>query len=109
MVNLVKNWTTEAGLKAYILLIDNSHHCGYVETPQSISGRHYDDYEVDVHGGLTYEGKPEWSNGKHVVGYDCAHWGDKTKYSSDGVWRDAYYCINECESLAAQLIKLENN
>lgn len=109
MYKLVKQWKTKAGLNAYILLVEDSHHCGYVETPDCISGRDYGDYEVEVHGGLTYDGKPDWANGKHVVGFDCAHWGDKSKYYSSGVWRDVEYCTNECELLAKQLTELENN
>lgn len=31
---IVKSWTTEAGLPAVILLVnDGSHHCGYVALP----------------------------------------------------------------------------
>nr|DAV70467.1 MAG TPA: hypothetical protein [Caudoviricetes sp.] len=112
---IVKSWKTKAGLDACVLLVnDGSHHCGYVEVPEAIG--HLDFYtwrestvDISVHGGVTYQGTPEWANGKQVIGFDCAHAGDKTKYSyleDNDVWRDEEYCVNECESMAEQLINL---
>lgn len=123
---VVKSWVTKAGLDACVLLVnDGSHHCGYVEVPEAIG--HLDFYEWDedtvdisVHGGVTYQGKPEWANGKQVIGFDCAHAGDKQKCPEkfkgtsmeqcfmymEGTWRDEEYCVNECESMAEQLINL---
>ena len=112
---IVKSWTTKAGLDACVLLVnDGSHHCGYVEVPEAIG--HLDFYtwrestvDISVHGGVTYQGTPEWANGKQVIGFDCAHAGDKTKYSyleDNDVWRDEEYCVNECESMAEQLMAL---
>jgi hypothetical protein len=62
----------------------------------------------NVHGGITFSG----GNGKypiesdlHFFGFDCAHLGDKTKYSiaCDDVERSLDYVINECRLLADQL------
>ena len=33
---IAKEWTTKAGLKAYVLYVNNSHHCGYVEAPEDL-------------------------------------------------------------------------
>ena len=108
MKTLVYRWTTEAGLDACILFVNDSHHCGYVVPPESIQGLHYDQYGCDVHGGLTFGGTMEDLGGNHAVGFDCAHCGDKTKYSSDGVFRDAAYVQDQCEKLAKQLVALSN-
>lgn len=126
---VVKSWTTKAGLNACVLLVnDGSHHCGYVEVPEAIG--HLDFYrwdedtvDISVHGGVTYQGKPEWANGKQVIGFDCAHCAhcndmqrcpeylkgtsmEQCFMYTTGIWRDEEYCVNECESMAEQLINL---
>lgn len=123
---VIKSWVTEAGLNACVLLVnDGSHHCGYVEVPAAIENRRFDGYGDDdvyiaAHGGITYQGIPDWSNGKTVIGFDCAHAGDRMKCPeklkgtvmehsflyTDGVWRDEQYCADECEAIAEQLINL---
>lgn len=119
---IVKEWTTKAGLKAVILLVNNgSHHCGYVQAPENLKGTHYIDVEdhIDVHGGVTYSGEDYWDTKLGwYFGYDCAHYNDKVNCPDDlkhipslaespaythGVWRDEAYCTEECESLANQL------
>jgi hypothetical protein len=125
---VIKSWVTKAGLNAYVLLVnDGSHHCGYVEVPGAISSYNFTGYngegesvDIYVHGGVTFQEIPEWSNGKVVIGFDCAHAGDKMNCPKkligtgmedsfmyrNGVWRDEEYCVNECESMAEQLINL---
>ncbi len=112
---IIKSWITEAGLSAYILLVnDGSHHCGYVEAPPALAGKDYDTIEdvIEVHGGVTYGGKayflPDADNKPWVFGYDCAHCDDRTKYWDHGTWRDVAFCEAECEELAKQLIQLNN-
>lgn len=121
---VIKNWITESGLRAVILLVRGSHHCGYVELPEHLGKPGYDEYpimELNVHGGVTYADHLDEMDGKYVVGYDCAHYGDLMKCPeelkgtsmehsfmySDGVWRDVDYCTNECESLANQLVNIK--
>lgn len=78
----------------------------------------------DVHGGLTYSGDGDYpvaSDGLWWFGYDCGHAGDGRSdaylssmqerypdmpfmWSDNGVFRDADYCVSECESLADQLV-----
>lgn len=117
---IVKSWITKTGLDACILLVNNSHHCGYVAIPDALLGEDfYENDTIVAHGGITYQGVPEWSQGKEVIGFDCAHWNDLTHcpqelidaglehlHTSEGVWRDEEYCVNECESMAEQLINL---
>lgn len=123
---VIKTWTTKVGLDACILLVrDGSHHCGYVEVPGAILHLDFEGWgdnlsDISVHGGVSYQGKPEWSGGKKVIGFDCAHYGDllkcPEKYKGtgmehvsmykEGVWRDEDYCVNECEAMAEQLINL---
>lgn len=85
---IVKHWTSKAGLKAWVLLVNGgSHHCGYVEIPEALLDKNFYDYICDdeetlhiaVHGGVTYQGVPQWTDGIKVIGYDCAHAGDKLK------------------------------
>ncbi len=102
---VVKSWVTEAGFKAWIVLIKNSHHCGYVEIPAKWSGVVMDEENIEVHGGITYQGRPGFADGAEVVGYDCAHAGDAAfgcQYEGD-VWRDVDFCTEQCELLARQL------
>lgn len=125
---VIKSWKTKAGLDACILLVnDGSHHCGYVELPEPLQHMNFTGYDgegdmvdIYVHGGVTWQGPLQWSEGREVIGFDCAHAGDlqkcPEKYKgtameqmfmySDGEWRDEEYCINECESMAKQLMAL---
>ncbi|WP_313327679.1 hypothetical protein [Enterobacter oligotrophicus] len=102
----VKAWKTAAGINAWIFLIKNSHHCGYVSVPDEISDLDLEEVLIDVHGGITFDGFADWSGGVRVVGYDCAHAGDSCYGYDDGIWRDVDFCVGECEKLAAQLVGL---
>lgn len=83
------------------------------------------DAVFDVHGGLTYSGNdsgyPAKSDGLWWFGFDCGHSGDRAsdeylaaqrkKYPehqilwlAEGVHRTLEYCVDECESLAAQMV-----
>lgn len=121
---VIKDWVTESGLRAVILLVRGSHHCGYVEVPEHLGQPDYDEspvMELNVHGGVTYADHLNEMDGKYVIGYDCAHYGDLMKCPeelkgtsmehsfmySEGIWRDVDYCTNECESLANQLVNIK--
>lgn len=152
--DVVNDWTTKAGLRAVVLFIKDSHHCGYVAIPKDhpLHGVAYNtkhvalrwdhlqsqtigkrgvlpvfcaalrdeseqhvspDVYFDVHGSITYsdggDDYPARGDGLWWFGYDCSHAGDLTKrderegWGREGVFRDADYCIEECESLASQL------
>lgn len=124
MNEIKKDWVTESGLRAVILFVSDSHHCGYIEVPKNhpLFGKEYSEScdslteggppesVFDVHGGITYSGGGEDSSypvesDGWWFGYDCAHAGDKkfSRFDSSGVFRDVNYCVNECESLAKQI------
>lgn len=132
------------GLEWVVLLVNGSHHCGYVKIPDghvlhgasgsdciptkvcedlglgdtggakervpwiSVFCNSVNDGLISLdcvltcHGGITYagdlNGKGEW-----WLGFDCAHSGDRTKWSPDGVFRSAEYVQGECERLAQQI------
>lgn len=121
---VIKDWTTKSGLRAVILLVRGSHHCGYVELPERLGKPGYDEspiMELNVHGGVTYADNLPEMDGKYVVGYDCAHYGDYMKCPEEhkgtdmeklwafdnGIWRDEEFCTNECESLAKQISEIK--
>ena len=119
-----KTWTTKAGLKASVILQEHweggySHRCGYVEIPADhpLSGLDYMDERVlgiSVHGGVTYADHRYWrikgrrkTNGNEWwFGFDCAHAGDKSHGLNTGTWRTLKYVMDECESLASQIMAM---
>lgn len=107
--------------------------CGYVGLgpDHPLHGKSYWDFDVKVHGGLTFanpcantsdeshgichvaaEGRPP-----HVwwFGFDCAHLNDETPYQYGydfgeiKIYRDLAYVKREVESLAFQLAALERS
>lgn len=100
-----QSWLTKSGLVAHALWVNNSHYCGYITLPKKFGEPHYDDLNVCVHGGLTFNGLHDQCEG-YVVGFDCAHCNDQTKYWKHGTFKDINFVINECEQLAAQLVDI---
>ena len=85
--------------------------CGYITLTKdsSLYGVGYDNLNIQVHGGLTYDGYDKDEN--WVIGFDCAHHGDLTPYfllngeyyfGQRGIYRDMEYVKSECESMAEQ-------
>ena len=105
--------------------------CGYVsvtdkETP-------YDDYDVDCHGSLTFDGElPDYYKPKadYYIGFDCGHWCDGVDYDQavkydlieqseadyskklfsyldDHPVRDLDYVEANCRSIVDQLEKIK--
>jgi hypothetical protein len=65
--------------------------CAYVGVPSrhALGGKHYDDLDLAVHGGLTYagEGHGRWPEGWYWYGWDYAHSGDyATYYDTTGIF-----------------------
>jgi hypothetical protein len=111
-----KDWITEAGLRACVLFVNDSHRCGYVAVPSghrlhgvSCNNLYERGIDIDVHGGITFSESgdkyPVENDGLYWFGFDCAHSGDATKYfrQPNDVMRSLDYCVGECESLARQL------
>lgn len=125
-MKIERTWTTQAGLVAIVLATPMGHRCGYVGVPEghALHGKHYDDLDIDVHGGLTYSDNNMGpvNNDAWWFGFDCAHFDDKKdvtimsdeyraiyksmldlELENDGVVRTLEFCEHECEKLAAQL------
>ena len=121
-----KDWITESGLRAVVVMAHHGCRCGYVGVPKdhNLYGVEYsdlyDDFYPEVHGGLTYSRD---SSSNYPVesdlwwfGYDCAHlWDapspeymqqnpDHYQWLEPGAMhRSLNYCVTECENLANQL------
>jgi hypothetical protein len=105
--------------------------CGYVAVPPGhpAFGKHFDDIEIQIHGGLTYSDhcqghvchvpKPGEPDNVWWFGFDCAHYLDLVPsveplltmlghphpgfLTGRSVYRDVPYVKNEVENLAKQL------
>ena len=120
-MNIVKDWTTRAGVRGVIVMTDMGHHCGYVGLPSEYPVIADDNlHEIKVHGGVTYNQlNDEWPVKTDSIlmwyGFDCAHYGDIPSpdykgYKSlrTGIFRDIEFCTNECENMAQQLVKVKS-
>jgi hypothetical protein len=82
--------------------------CGYVRVPEGhpAERKHYDDVEVDVHGGLTFRCKAK--EGGSWFGFDTGHAGDWIGLSGvempGRIWTEGDVAA-ETERLAEQLAK----
>ncbi len=65
------------GLQCVIKKTPMGHLCGYVgvDKDHPYYQMHYDDVDVDVHGGLSFAGELD-DSGLWFFGFDCAHAGD---------------------------------
>lgn len=101
------------------------HWCGYVGVAEKhpLYGRPYNDYELEIHGGLTFSGpcteadpehgichmpSPGESDNVWWIGFDCAHGHDtmpnlKTPLFPEQEYRTIDYVKTECAGLAKQL------
>ena len=55
--------------------------CGYVSVTNK--EKPYDDYDIDCHGSLTFDGElPDYYKPKadYYIGFDCGHWCDGVDY-----------------------------
>ena len=83
------------------------HYCGYVYLYKDhpFYGAHYEELDINVHGGLTYSKE---NNGWWIIGFDCNHLGDYAIPNIDyhikslGEYRDFEYVKNECDNMAKQ-------
>lgn len=90
--------------------------CGYVSIQEGhpLYGKHYDEVDLAVHGGLTFSGEED---GLWWFGFDCCHAWDYAPglhplvpadhmLDKDVVYRTIGYAKNETIKLAAQLIEI---
>lgn len=105
------DWTDEAtGLLCYI--VRNQHSgslLGYVRVPTGhpCHGKHYDDIDINAHGGLTFSGDKK-RDGDYWIGFDCAHINDlipgvRGFCERDATYKNIAYVRRECESIARQI------
>lgn len=75
---------------------DQAWYCGYVSVPEC---HDIDIYELDVHGGVTFEGTGDHFGypDTEFIGFDTGHYKDTTTLY------DIDYVTAQCESLLAQI------
>jgi hypothetical protein len=93
--------------------------CGYVEDTLSRPQERYFfdpyEYDLDVHGGVTYNGEAYFNkkDKRLFIGFDCAHACDnvpKLSYIGENLpWRNEKYVERQCRKLINQLIKLKGD
>lgn len=101
------------GQRCFIFKHPTSGHLnGYVALPEwhELYGVHYGNYEqdFDVHGGITYSGRPEGLEELWLVGFDCNHYMDIAPRfppmgSAWATYKDEFYVTEELEKLVDQL------
>ena len=112
-----KQWQDEfSGYPCRIVRTGLGHLCGYVGVPPDHPAfeEHYDEVDVECHGGLTYVG---FSQRVWWLGFDCAHSGDISpgmvprsrlaKAESGASYKTLSYVESECRKLSKQLKELE--
>lgn len=69
----------------YWVINYGNHPCAYLGFPEGhkFYNKHYDDLEIDCHGGLTFSGIKGFSN-KWLIGWDYAHYLDYTFMMPEG-------------------------
>lgn len=121
-MQVTREWTTKAGLRAITIIPGRGIPCGYVhiEKDHPLHGVYYrDETETgdspemifEVHGGLTFSGNdhPEATDG-WWFGFDCGHAGDATPIGlGEGKQWSTDEVAAECESLAQQLSNYAEN
>ncbi len=113
---LVKEFTTKAGLPARIqkcvwddqiksrASMLHDHYTGYVQKREGDTKKYYDNPDIEVHGGVTFEdsfdGRAEVEDAPSGVwvGFDMAHIYDEK------IPNQEEYAEKECEKLAKQMI-----
>ena len=99
------------GFDFYVLSL-GTHPCAYIDVSNtSLAGRHYDDINIDCHGGLTYSenqlvtvDKKGW-----FIGWDYAHLGDyqgSLYYSGEGKQWTTGEIVVECINVIEQINQL---
>ena len=104
------------GFDYYVLNL-GTHPCAYIDVSDTeLKQTHYDDIDIDCHGGLTYSreylntiDKKGW-----FIGWDYAHYCDfagyelamPTSLSSYGKKWTTQEIVKECETVIDQLVKL---
>ena len=95
---IVKNgWPKELRDKVISATLATDWWCGYVTVP--LGCPHFDDYSVDVHGGITYQAHGE-------VGFDCNHSGDIGQWDREKVMAETESLAQEIANIAGPVVML---
>jgi hypothetical protein len=101
---------TKVGFPAYICKRAFGIWCGYVgvQKGHSAYAAHYDNVDVDVHGGLTFSGRLPYVKPNDIwwLGFDCGHFDDFIPGLTGLPGRNRWTLSevrDEVEKLAAQL------
>lgn len=104
------DWTSKTGFKCAMRRGGSGAWCGYVMIPVGHPWyrKHYDQIDVDIHGGLTYSDTGVWEvGGDWFIGFDCAHYNDITPTDKarehSAVYRDMDCVRRWTEDLARQV------
>ncbi len=98
-----------AGVACQLLRTHLGAWCGYVSVPEGhpLYGAHYDDVNVDVHGGLTYGDTSKFKGPGWWFGFDCSHFGDLIPYLAGRItgaeYRTVAFAEKETRRLAEQI------
>lgn len=105
------------GYNYYILNL-GTHPTAYVEIPKKheLYGKHYDDIDINVHGGLTYSDDELMlvKSESWFIGWDYAHAGDYVGYYVDFLYNEVLKrekkwttkeIIKDCENVIDQIIE----
>ena len=93
------------------------YHCPiFVEDLETGQGLYRDGVTqaINVHGGITFSGRFNGDDKTWWFGFDCSHYGDYVPirprdWVSGGVYRDWDYVKDEVESLARQILQIQNS
>lgn len=127
---VLEEWDTEpnklsfehGGLSCLILRTELGHLCGYVGLKEHPND--FDEYSIDVHGGVTYSStvensfgtmKEHFENCKYIIGFDAAHYMDISpkmesmlnKHLYGGTYKNMSYMKEETIKLAEQLANIK--
>ena len=93
--------------------INQFHLCGYIvldKKSEYFISESYDDYNMEVHGGLTFSGGLDYLSIPFAIGFDCAHCWDISSddfnfgLPEDMSYKNVDYVDKECKSIIDQLI-----
>jgi hypothetical protein len=73
--------------------------CGYVLAPAEFGSSN----ELEVHGGVTWDGEMEELGPGRWIGFDAGHYGDSLPPFPGGEPRDDNYMRGQCKRLAQQI------
>lgn len=108
-------WHNEAitgelqGYPFAIVRTGHGHLCGYVGLSGKSLKKFDAESDIDCHGGITYRqgGQQYFGLEGYFIGFDCAHLGDWTPFSTEGIYKTIDFVLCEIRQIIRQLKGLE--